>query len=77
MNGLYNFGSIEVKITQQKRERMLGIVEYNELIKFEIILNGITQYMNLHQFLTIRTFEKFILRRLSISNHCLVFDIEN
>jgi hypothetical protein len=76
-NGTYNFKHIKIKIAKQRSKEMLEIVKNNELIKFEIILNRVTQFMKLSKFITIRTFKKFILKRLSIHNHCIKLEVEN
>jgi hypothetical protein len=61
-NGRNDFKYLKPKITNHKRETSIGINRSKDLINFEIILDGITQYMNLHQFLTIRAFKKLIMK---------------
>jgi hypothetical protein len=45
-NRTFNFKYIKVKITKQRDEQILGITKCNELFKFEIISNGLTQFLN-------------------------------
>jgi hypothetical protein len=74
-NGRNDFKYLKAKVTNQKREVLIGINRSNDLINFEVILDGITQYMNLHQFLTIRTFKKLIMKRFSIQGLCLKLEV--
>jgi hypothetical protein len=41
-NRVYNYKYIKVKYTAKKRGSLIGKVESNDLIKFEIIMNGVT-----------------------------------
>jgi hypothetical protein len=75
-NGRNDFRYLKAKDTNYKRETLIGINRCNDLINFEIVLDGITQYMNLHQFLTIRTFKKLIMKRLSIKGLWLKLEVE-
>jgi hypothetical protein len=65
-NGKNNFKLLKVRLTSQKGRELIGIDRNQGLINLEIVMNGITQFMILHQFLTIRTFKKLIMKGFSI-----------
>jgi hypothetical protein len=65
-NGKNNFKLLKVGFANQEGRELIGIDRNQGLIKLEIVINGITQFMILHQFLTIRTFKKLIIKRFSI-----------
>jgi hypothetical protein len=75
-NGRNNFKFLKVRIANQRKDALIGINRSQGLINFEIVLNGITQYMILLQFITIRTFKKLILKRLSIHDSWLKLEVE-
>jgi hypothetical protein len=76
-NGRNDFKLLKVRIANQGREPLIGINRSQGFINFEIVINGIMQYIILHQFIAIRTFKKLIIKRFSIHDSWLVLDVEN
>jgi hypothetical protein len=74
-NGRNDFKLLKVRIASQGSETLIGINRSQGLINLEVAINGITQYMILHQFITIRTFKKLIIKRFSIHNSWLTLDV--
>jgi hypothetical protein len=76
-NGRNNFKLLKVRLAIQERRELIGINRSQGLINLEVVINGITQFMILLQFITIRTFKKLIIKRFSIHDSWLILDVEN